>query len=150
MLFDQLIAGANVRRRHLFLRREFIFDDLKHTIKTRQREDQHHHPADSGRFDELLVATADVVQVFAIALSFRVLLAANRHIQLSGGFDRQQLAQPLHQRGGVWRINHEIGAGETEDNARLGAGCQAGVDKKLAVIRTMDRQQKGNGGRGGE
>ncbi len=48
MLFHQLIAGANMSGRHLFLRRELVFDHFEYPIKARQRKHQHHHATNTG------------------------------------------------------------------------------------------------------
>ena len=146
MLLYQLIAGAHVGGGHLFLRREAVFDHLKHPVKPRQGKHQHHHPANARRLNKLLIAASDVVQIFTIAFGFSVLLAANRHIQLGRGFPRQDLAQPFHQGAGQWRINHKIGTREAKHDARFGMGGQAGIDKQLALVAAMDRQQKGQRG----
>ena len=76
-----------------------------------------------------------------------MLLTANRHIQLGGGFARQDLPQPFHQRGRQRCVHHEIGAGEAKYNAGLGAGGQAGIDKQFPVICAMDGEQKRYDGR---
>ena len=57
----QLIAGAHVGGGHLFLRREAVFDHLKHPVKPRQGKHQHHHPANARRFNKLLIAASNVV-----------------------------------------------------------------------------------------
>ena len=80
MLFHQLIAGANVGGRHLFLRRELIFNDFKNPVEPRQRKDQHHHATYARRFNELLIAAAQIQQILAIALGLRMFLTANRHV----------------------------------------------------------------------
>ena len=82
------------------------------------------------------------MQVFPIALGFRMLLAANRHVQFSGGFPRENLAQPLDQRAGQRRVNHKIGAGEAKNDAGFGMCRQTGVDKQFAFIGAMDWQKK--------
>ena len=146
MLLYQLIAGAHVGGGHLLLRREAVFDHLEHPVKPRQGKHQHHHPANARRLDKLLIAASDVVQIFAIAFGFGVLLAANRHIQLGRGFTRQDLAQPFHQSAGQGRINHKIGTREAKNDARFGMGGQAGIDKQLALVAAMDRQQEGQRG----
>ena len=133
---------------HLFLRRECIFDDLKNPVKSRQRKDQHHHAANAGRFDKLLIGGGDITQILPVAFRFGMLLTANRHIQLGGGFARQDLAQPLHQGGRQRSVDHKIGAGEAKHNAGLSAGGQAGIDKQFAVIGTVYGQQKRHGGGG--
>ena len=147
MLFDQLIAGADVRGGHLFLRREPVFNDLKYAVEPRKRKHQHHHAANARRFDKLFICGGDITQVFPIAFRFSVLLTANRHIQLGGGFARQDLPQPFHQRGRQRCVHHEIGAGEAKYNAGLGAGGQAGIDKQFPVICAMDGEQKRYDGR---
>ena len=139
MLFYQLVAGAHVGGRHLFLRRELVFDDFKYPVESRQREHQHHHPANARRFDKLLVGAGDVVQVLTVAFRFRVLLAANRHIQFSGSFARQDLPQPLDQSSGQRGVNHKVGTREAKDDARLFGGGQAGIDEKLPFIGAMNR-----------
>ncbi|MNZ61744.1 hypothetical protein D3C78_798450 [compost metagenome] len=77
-----------MRCRHLFLWCKLIFNDFKHAVKTGQREHQHHHAADTRRFNKLLIGAGDVVQIFAIAFGFSVLLATNCHVEFGGGFDR--------------------------------------------------------------
>ncbi len=86
-------------RGHLFLRREFIFDHLKYAVEARKGKYQHHHAANAGRFNKLLIGGGDIAQVLPVAFRFGVLLTANRHIQLGRGFARQDLTQPLHERG---------------------------------------------------
>ena len=71
-----------------------------------------------------------------------MLLTANRHIQLGRRFTRQDLAQPFHQGAGQWRINHKIGTREAKNDTRFGMGCEAGIDKQLALVAAVDRQQK--------
>ncbi len=82
--------------RHLFLRRKFVFDDFKDAVEARQGKHQHHHAADPRRFDKLLIAMGKIEQIFAVTFGLRVFLTADRHIQFSGGFTGQDLAQPLH------------------------------------------------------
>ena len=127
---------------HLFLRREAVLDDLKYPVKPRQSKHQHHHAANPRRFNKLLITLGNVVQVFPIALGFRMLLAANCHIQFGGGFTRENLTQPLNQRAGQRRVNHKIGAGEAKNDAGFGVRCQTGIDKQFTFIRTMDREKK--------
>ena len=137
-----------MRGGHLFLRRESVFNHLKDPVETRQRKHQHHHTANAWRFNKLLVGRRDIAQVLPVAFRLGVLLTANGHIQLGGGFARQDLAQPLHQRGRQRGVHHEIGAGETKHDAGLGAGGQAGIDKQFPVVGTVNGQQKRhNGGR---
>ena len=142
MLFDQLVTGAHVSGSHLFLRREAVLDDLKYPVKARQGKHQHDHPADPRRFNKLFIAAGKIVQVFPIAFRFRMLLAANRHVQFGGGFTRQNLAQPLDQRAGQRRVNHKIGAGEAKNDTGFGMRRQASIDKQFAFICTMDWQKK--------
>ena len=89
VLFHQLVAGTNVSGRHLFLRRELVFDDFEYPIKARQREHQHHHATNTRRFNELLITGLEINEIFAVAFGFGVLLAADSHIQFSGGFTWQ-------------------------------------------------------------
>ncbi len=147
MLLNQLVAGADVRGGHLFLRRESVLNHLKDPVEARQRKNQHHHAANAGRFDELLIGRGDIAQVLPVAFRFGVLLATNGHIQLGGGFTRQDLAQPLHQRGGQRSVHHKIGTGEAKHDAGLGAGSQAGINKQFPVVGTMNGQQKRHNGR---
>ena len=140
VLFDQLIAGADVGGRHLFLRGEFVFDDFKHPVKARQGKHQHHHAADPRRFNKLLIAMGKIEQIFAVTFGLRVFLTANRHVQFGGGFTGQDLAQPLHQRRGQRSVNHKIGAGEAKHNARLRRRGQTGIDKQFAFISPVDWQ----------
>ncbi len=139
MLLNQLVAGADVRGGHLFLRRESVLNHLKDPVEARQRKHQHHHATNARRFDELLIGRGDIAQVLPVAFCFGVLLATNGHIQLGGGFTRQDLAQPLHQRGGQRSVHHKIGTGEAKHDAGLGAGSQAGINKQFPVVGTMDR-----------
>ena len=142
MLFHQLIAGHHLCLRHLFLRGEFVFNHFKHPIEGWQGEHQHHHALHPRRDNELLLRLRHKGQVFAIAFGFAVLLAADRHVQLGGGFARQDLAQPLHHRRRQRRIDHKIRSGEAEDDAGLGLTGQAGVDKQRARLAVVDRQQE--------
>ena len=135
-----------MRGAHLLLRGEFILNHLKHAVEARQCENQHHHAADPRRFDKLLISRGDITQVFPITFRFGMLLTANRHVQLGGGFARQDLAQPLHQGGRQWGIDHEIGTGEAKYDTGLSAGSQAGIDKQFAVVGTVNGQQKRHDG----
>ncbi len=140
VLFDQLITGADVGGRHLFLRRKFVFNDFKHPVKARQGKHQHHHTADPRRFNKLLITVDQVEQILPITFRFCMLLTANRHIQFSGGFTGQDLAQPLHQCRGQRGIHHKVGAGEAKHNARLRRRGQAGIDKQFAFFCPVDWQ----------
>ena len=142
MFLHQLVAGADVRGGHLFLRGKLVFYDFKHPVEARQRKHQHHHAANTRRFNKLFIGVGDVVQVFTIAFGFGVLLTANRHIQLGGGFARQNFAQPFHQSRRQRRVNHKVGAGKTEDDAGLNRGGQAGIDEQLPFFGAVNGYEK--------
>ena len=61
MLLYQLIASPHMGGGHLFLRRKAVLDHLKHPVKARQGKHQHHHPANTRRFNKLLIAASNVV-----------------------------------------------------------------------------------------
>ena len=142
VLFHQLVAGPDVRGGHLFLRGKLVFNDFKHPVEARQGKHQHHHAANARRFNKLFIGVGDVVQVFTIAFRFGVLLTANRHIELGGGFAGQDFAQPFHKSRRQRRVHHKVGAGKTEDDAGLDRGGQAGIDEQLAFIGTMNGNEK--------
>ena len=135
---------------HLFLRREDIFDHFEDAIEPWQSKHQHHHAANARRFDKLLITVSDVMEVFAVTLCFRMLLAANRHIKLGGGFARQDLAQPLDGGRREGRIDHKVGAGEAKHNARFGVRGEAGINKQFPLVAAMDWQQKRQRSRRGD
>ena len=140
VLFDQLVTGADVGRGHLFLRRKFVFDNFEDPIESGQSKHQHHHAAYPRCFDKLFIAAGQIQQIFTVAFGFRMLLTANRHIQLGGSFTGQDLTQPLDQCRRQRRVDHKVRAGKTKHNAGFRRSRQTSIDKQFAFVSAVNRQ----------
>ncbi|MNC50869.1 hypothetical protein D3C75_1001350 [compost metagenome] len=56
VFLHQLIAFANALGSDFFLRGKLIFNHLENPVKTRKCKYQHHHAANTRRFNKLLIS----------------------------------------------------------------------------------------------
>ena len=119
-----------------------VLDDLEDIGKRRQVEDQHHHALDAGRDAELVAAVAQVVEKVAVEDVLALLLQTERVVDLRARLSRHQRAQEGHVRARHFHIDHEVGAGEAEDQLQVVFAEQRRVDQQLLVGAVHDRQRE--------
>ena len=142
MLLDQQVLALDLLARGVLLRRIEVLDELEHIGEGRQVEHQHHHAFDPGSDAELVRRVAQVVQEIAVEQGLALLGQSERVVDLVARLARHHAVQVLHVGRRNLHIDHEVGAGKTEQHQQVVFAEQGRVDHQFAAAVMQHRQRK--------
>ena len=133
---DEAVLLAHDLLGDLLRRVEAVLDHLEHHAVGGQREHRHDHALDAGRDHAQILARLHVADHVAVELGLAVLVEADRVVEFRDALLRHQREQEAHVARGDRRIDHEVGARETEDDAGaiLVVDHRVDVDAALLVV----------------
>ena len=116
VMLDEEVPASNVSVGRLLGRPERVAHDLEDAGKRRQREHDHHEPADARRLHEPVGRVGQVLLQVPIEERLALLLQPHRRVELGRRARRHQPPQEADECRRHIHVNHEVGTGETEEH----------------------------------
>src|ERR1700704_6557626 len=110
VLEDEAVSSHDIVSVALFREVKAILDQLEHQVVTRQRENQHHHPARSFRGDEPVGRGAKMSDKIPVKLRLAMPVETDCVIKINQSLTRHQLTQIAYELVRAHQLDPEISA----------------------------------------